>query len=99
MDGLTLVEDGIEPHIDLIADYGSLDHDWSGVSWPEFRQRCNSSALHFFDVAEAADKEGELVFDISLMKSDEYPDFLQKRQSWLEAHPDIAKALKAKSRS
>jgi hypothetical protein len=100
IDGLTLVEDdGIQPHLDLIADYGSLSIDWSGVSWPEFRQRCNSSALNFFDLAEAAGKEGELVFDISLMKNDEYAGFLQRRASWLEAHPDVAKALKAKSRS
>jgi hypothetical protein len=98
IEGLTLDASGIQPHMDLLADYGALSIDWSGVSWPEFRGRCNKSALGFFKFAEAADKEGELVFYFSLLASHEYDDFLAKRASWLEAHPDVAKALKAKSR-
>jgi hypothetical protein len=99
VDGLTLDETGIQPHMDLIADYSALVNDWSGVSWAEFRRRCNKSALGFFKFAEAAGKEGDLVFDISLMQDDEYADFLEKRASWLAKHPDVAEALKLKSRA
>ena len=78
IEGLTLDEKGITPHLDLIADHTALAVDWGGYSWDRFRSKCNASALNFLEMAEKTADKTNLVFDFALMQSPEFDEFQRR---------------------
>jgi hypothetical protein len=80
IEGLTLGDDWIRPDLDLIADHTALETNWSGYVWSEFLEICNRSALEFLEFAENAKKNGRLVFDFVLMRSDEFKRFQREHE-------------------
>jgi hypothetical protein len=76
IEGLELQEDGgITPRLDMIFD--GFGGDWSRLSWDEFREACNSSALQFLEWTEERD---DLIFDFDVLAKAGFEAHLGRRR-------------------
>ena len=74
-EGFSIGENGILPHLDMIADCLAWANDWYGFDWGGFRNDCNRFMLDFLEEGSGKRIDGTLVFNFVVMEPGEYDDF------------------------
>lgn len=76
IEGFVLGAEGaITPRLDMIFD--GFGGDWSRLTWNEFRDSCNSSALQFLNWTEERD---DLIFDFDVIAEAGFEAHLARRR-------------------